>query len=332
MPLRISVIIPARNNAETLDRCLRAVLIATRGQDSEILVVDDASTDATAEIVQANGCRLLRSPEHIGAAAARNWGARHASGSVLIFTDSDIVVPSDCIERALRFLAANGLDAMIGMLDESTPETNFASRYENYYMHRHYAMHAPDIAILYTSFAAIRASVFQRFGGFDPHYRGASIEDMELGQRLITGGVRIRIDHSLRVTHLKRFTLASLLRTNFRKAAGTIRIRLRNLQSGIPTPGLVAPPRAFVAGIPLIGLTWLVLVAGWTVHNPFLAACGVLPVGLIGWMNRGWLTYLRRVAGLEFAFKGALFMLVNFTAYLLGVLIGIAGFFAGKRY
>ncbi len=332
MTLRISVIIPARNNVETLERCLKAVRAAVQGQDSEIIVVDDASTDATPEVVQASGCRLLRSAEHIGAAAARNLGARHASGTVLIFTDSDIVIASDGIERALRFMAANGLDAMIGMLDETTPVMNFASRYENFYMHRHYAMHAPDIAIFYTSFAAIRASVFERFGGFDPHYRGSSIEDMEFGQRLVTGGIRIRIDHSLRVTHLKRFSITSLLHINFRKALGTIRIRLRNLQSGIPTPDLVAPPRAFIAGIPLIGLTWLTLVTGVFFSKPIHVVWGLLPVGMIVWMNRSWLTYLGRVAGLGFACKGALLMLMNFTAYLLGILVGIAGFFAGKRY
>jgi glycosyltransferase involved in cell wall biosynthesis len=83
----VTVVLPARNEAEGLRRtlpALRAVLPA-----AELIVVDDGSTDATAEVAAANGARVLANPYAMGNGAAIKRGARAASGELIVFMDAD---------------------------------------------------------------------------------------------------------------------------------------------------------------------------------------------------------------------------------------------------
>lgn len=87
----ISVIIPARDAAPTLDRTLHALGAQSLDEPYEVLVIDDGSQDATAEIARAHAplVRLLRTPSSHGPGAARNLGVQAARGPVLAFTDAD---------------------------------------------------------------------------------------------------------------------------------------------------------------------------------------------------------------------------------------------------
>ncbi len=87
----VSVIIPARDAAPTLERTLVALSDQTIGADFEVVVVDDGSRDRTPEIARAHGSfvRLVSNPESLGPGAARNRGVQEAAGPVLAFTDAD---------------------------------------------------------------------------------------------------------------------------------------------------------------------------------------------------------------------------------------------------
>jgi O-antigen biosynthesis protein len=88
---RVSVIVPTYNRADVLPRAIRSVL-AQSWTDLELLVVDDGSTDATAEVVARHGdprVRYLRQPQNAGVSAARNRGLRAARGDFVAFLDSD---------------------------------------------------------------------------------------------------------------------------------------------------------------------------------------------------------------------------------------------------
>ena len=93
---RVSVIIPAYNAEATLGRCLSSLHRQSRPPD-EIIVVDDGSTDGTAKVAQRHGARII-SQGNAGPAAARNVGARAASGEVLLFTDADCAPTCDWVE------------------------------------------------------------------------------------------------------------------------------------------------------------------------------------------------------------------------------------------
>ncbi len=96
MTSSISVIIPNRNGAATIGKCVMAAL-ASRHHDFEVIVVDDGSEDNSAEVIKGLPCRLIRLAEHGGAAKARNTGARHSRGDVLFFTDADCLLQPDSL-------------------------------------------------------------------------------------------------------------------------------------------------------------------------------------------------------------------------------------------
>src|SRR5262247_1877469 len=87
----VSMIVPVYNNPQDLRECL-STLIASSCPGSEIIVVDDASTDDTASAAARMGARVIQLAKNSGPAAARNFGARHAHGDILLFVDADVVV------------------------------------------------------------------------------------------------------------------------------------------------------------------------------------------------------------------------------------------------
>ena len=99
----ISFIVPAHNEQAYLPRTLRAIHEAARaaGLPYEIVVANDASTDATAEVAQANGARVV-SVNHRQIAATRNSGARAALGERLFFVDADTTINARAVAEGLR--------------------------------------------------------------------------------------------------------------------------------------------------------------------------------------------------------------------------------------
>jgi len=101
----ISFVIPAHNEAELIGRTLAALHASARaaGEPYEILVVDDASTDATKALAQAQGARVV-AVNFRRIAQVRNAGARQASGEWLFFVDADTVVSAGAVRAAVKAL------------------------------------------------------------------------------------------------------------------------------------------------------------------------------------------------------------------------------------
>lgn len=211
--LSISVIMPVFNGGVDFRSCLDAV----RENDSrhlEIIVVDDGSTDNTAAHAGALGCRVFSTDgSQSGPAKARNIGAEHATGEILLFVDSDVVImPGSLAKIASAFRSEPSLDALFGSYDDHPGAPNFLSQYKNllhHYVHQHGNSEA---ATFWSGFGAVRRDVFLRHGGFnDRRYPRPSLEDIDLGYRIKKGGGRIKLDKSLQATHLKRWTASTLL-------------------------------------------------------------------------------------------------------------------------
>lgn len=101
-PSMISFIVPAHDEARLLGATLAALrdAAAGAGQVCETIVVDDASTDATAQIAEWHGARVIR-VEHRQIAATRNAGARAATGDLLVFVDADTLVDAKLVSAAV---------------------------------------------------------------------------------------------------------------------------------------------------------------------------------------------------------------------------------------
>lgn len=218
--LGISVIVPVHNNPGDLCLCLGALRDAAT-PDSEIIVVDDGSTDDTASVAARMGVPVVALPENSGPAAARNHGARRARGAILFFVDADVVIASGAIERVQRFFADHPRHAAVfGSYDARPRCGSMVSRYRNLLHHFVHQRGNPDASTFWAGCGAIRRSVFQEVGGFDGgRFPQASIEDIELGYRLRAAGHRIRLDPGLQGTHLKEWTVGSIIRTDIARRA-----------------------------------------------------------------------------------------------------------------
>src|SRR5688572_26448842 len=98
----VSVIVPARDAAATLKACLAALrLQLAELEAAELIVVDDGSNDATADIAQQHGARVVRLGGE-GPAAARNAGVRSARGELLLFLDADCLPQAGCLTSLVR--------------------------------------------------------------------------------------------------------------------------------------------------------------------------------------------------------------------------------------
>ncbi len=214
-PPRLSIIVPAYNNPPDLAECL-AALRAQAPADAELMVVDDASTDETPAVAVAGGARLLRLRENSGPGAARNHGAAQATGEVLLFVDADVVVARGAVELVLRAFASDpGLAALFGSYDDDPRASSLVSRYRNLLHHFVHQEGNTQAATFWAGLGAVRRALFLAVGGFDAaRFPRPSIEDIELGYRLRRAGHRIRLDRTIQGTHLKRWGLWSMLRTD----------------------------------------------------------------------------------------------------------------------
>lgn len=100
---KISVIIPTYNGEKTIERAIRSVLNQKGEHQTEILVCDDLSTDATVELAKRLGAKVLLNPRHTGGPnAGRNLGICNATGNLLAFLDQDDEWLPGKIQKQLR--------------------------------------------------------------------------------------------------------------------------------------------------------------------------------------------------------------------------------------
>jgi glycosyltransferase involved in cell wall biosynthesis len=216
---RISTIVAARNAESTLARCLDA-LIAEKTDDVEVIVVDDNSTDDTPTIASLYPVQLIALPQHQGVSAARNRGARAARGEVLFFLDADVILAPGGIRRVLATMSRPEVGAVIGSYDADPPDTSIVSQFKNlahHHFHQRAHLHATTF---WGACGAVRRECFFAANEFDEkRFKSPSIEDVELGYRLVDQGVGIVLDADLQVKHLKKWTLASLIVTDVTRRA-----------------------------------------------------------------------------------------------------------------
>ncbi len=224
----MTVIVPVDRADEAFRRCLTN-LTRLDPAPAELIVVVDGGDQATAELAGGHGARVVVLPEQRGPAAARNAGARTARGAVLFFTDADVLVPADTLARvAVALSAPPACDAVIGSYDQSPGAPNFLSQYKNLVHHFVHQASNEDACTFWSACGAMTRDAFERTGGFDERYGRPSIEDIELGSRVLARGCRIRLAKSLQATHLKRWTPGRLLRTDvFDRAIPWTRLILR---------------------------------------------------------------------------------------------------------
>jgi glycosyltransferase involved in cell wall biosynthesis len=301
-PPFFSIIIPVYNGAATLAACLESVY-ASDFTDWELIVVDDGSTDQSADIARLYGALLLSNNGRWGPAAARNLGAGAARGRYLFFTDADCRLRRNTLSHAAAVLQSEpALDALFGSYDDQPAAPNFLSQYKNLFHHYIHQNSRPVATTFWTGCGAMSRATFLALGGFDAaRYPRASIEDIELGYRLTQAGGLIRLAKNVQAQHLKQWTFTGLLLTDIRDRAIPWARLLRRLPHRPADLNLQTHHRLSV--IALWGL--LLSVASGRKKGPRLPRTLLLTGGLL-WLNRDLYRFFYRRRGVWFTARAIL--------------------------
>ena len=217
------MVVPAHNSAGSLANCLKALAAQTIVGDGEIIVVDDGSTDGTADMLRRlTGPRLrVITIDHSGPAAARNAGAA-AAAEIVLFTDADCEPEPNWVEEMLAPFRDPSVIGVKGVYQ--TDQTALLARfvqaeYEDKYarLERVQRRHG-RIDFVDTSSAGYRREVLLAIGGFDEAFRQPSTEDVDLSYRLAGSGHRIVFAPAAVVRHRHATTIWAWLARKARYA------------------------------------------------------------------------------------------------------------------
>jgi GT2 family glycosyltransferase len=119
----LSIIIVSWNAREYLSKCILSLAGSLANGSSEIIVVDNASTDGSPEMVcdQFPQVKLIRNTENLGFAKANNIGIRQCTGNYIALINSDVEVLNGCVDRLIEYMKQNSDIGMLGpqILDEN---------------------------------------------------------------------------------------------------------------------------------------------------------------------------------------------------------------------
>lgn len=219
MRLTISVVIPAWNAGGTISKCLDSIRKQTV-LPTEIILVDDGSSDNTVNIARKYGVTLLSTGGRKGPSTARNMGASSARGEIVLFLDSDVTVPENLIEKVVsHFSDEESIWAVQTLYTPVCPAKDSVSQYQNYYYY--YSLNRmPEgkTATFATWCSAVRRDQFLEIGGFNVRIPEPTVEDEELGYTIVENGGIIILDKSVQVTHLASYTLPQFTSRRLRMA------------------------------------------------------------------------------------------------------------------
>ena len=248
---KVSAVVPTFRRLALLRDCL-GTLAAQDYPELEIVVIDDAGGDGTTEAIRAEfpAIAVHGNATRMGAAGAKNEGARRASGELIWFLDSDVELPDrGLLARMVRTLAEHPEAAAIGGERVLAPYGQWVAVRKQL---------GPDgvstsVALedgeavspcdyLATSSCLVRVDRFHAVGGFDAAY-GIGSEDTELGYRLRRRGWSVLTGPALTVRH----HAAQAGRTSdlYAKYRNGLRFAIKNL----PAPQLLALPAASLVGM-----------------------------------------------------------------------------------
>ena len=204
----ISVIVVSHNEGAWLRKTVNS-LVATIPVVGEILVIDDNSTDGSSDrLLPQNRVNILRPKRRLGAACARNFGARHARGRILVFCDAHIKAP----QRWFPPLRAALARPNVGLVGPALTEMNsrdlkgFGLRFVDAGLNCKWldqkSSSPYEVPLLGGFFLGIRRELFFEIGGFDPGFGFWGMEDVELVMRIWGLGYRCMLLPGVEVAHL----------------------------------------------------------------------------------------------------------------------------------
>jgi len=235
--LRVSFIVPVRNDAARLRVCLRSILRNPQSaQQVEIIVVDNGSTDDSAALAKRLGAEVL-TIDSGRVAELRNRGAQHATGDVLAFVDADNEIAGGWLYAALECLRMPSVGA-VGAMYQPPPDGTWVQR--TYGHLRGGPRDHDDADWVGSGNLAVSRTAFEAVGGFDTTLD--TCEDVDLCHRLRAKGLRIVSDSRLKsVHHGDPRTLWEVLTSERWRGRDNLRVTFRKPVTWASVPSAVVP-------------------------------------------------------------------------------------------
>jgi len=294
----VSIIIPVHNGGDKFRQSIAGVMQCLP-EPMEVIVVTDGDTDGSWRMAEEFGARVVRVSGPGGPARARNIGALASKGDILFFVDADVVISQEAVGRVVGvFESTADLAAVFGSYDDEPMETNFLSQYKNLLHHYVHQTSKAEASTFWGACGAIRREIFFASGGFNEGYNRPAIEDVELGYRLKRAGHRIRLMKRLKIKHLKRWSVFSLLESDFFYRALPWADLIQRDGRFVNDLNLKTSSRVSVALAHLLPMTIL-----GALFAPWLAVLSaVIMIGLFG-LNRDLYRFFRKKRGVVFMAK-----------------------------
>jgi glycosyltransferase involved in cell wall biosynthesis len=265
----LSVIVPVKNGHDVLPRMLEMVSRSELPRETwELIVVDDGSADDSVAIASAYADLVIRLPgPSRGPGYARNRGVERARGECVVFLDADVLVRPDTLTRLVETMSSRGdVDAVFGAYCDEPAAAGVVSKYRNLLHHYTHAQEPGEAQTFWAGCGSVRRSVFIDVGMYDEwRFSRPQIEDIELGYRLSARGYRILLQPEIQVTHLKRWTFATMLKADF-------------MDRGVPWARLLAEQRALLG--PAASKAKSLSLRAKEKNNTFFVCLGFLLLGL----------------------------------------------------
>lgn len=314
----LSVIVPAHNSGLTIEMCLKAIRQSTF-QDYELIVVDGSSTDTTRTIAVRYANRLVETAGSTKRSCIRNCGIEHATGSIIVNVDSDVIIRPDTLKRIADYLSQRPyVYAVTGLLAKEHPHKGFFSQYKNLYMNYILSRLPEKVNFLYGSIHA-----FRRQGAplYDPDIDIA--DDTALGQKLTAAGKCIAFIKDLDVIHMKKHSLLSLIKNDFRVPFDWAKIFLKYngiKQLGRNKTGFAHSPKEQLISVVLAPLILLISILSLSGHLHFFYVFGLILI---------WSLLNIRFLGFLAVEKGIIFTICAFFVTFFDNIIMFLGIFCG---
>lgn len=295
--MKVSVVIPVYNGARFISGLMESLQgIDPDGYELEFIVVDDGSTDDTAERLAQYPVQVI-SQANAGPASARNAGWRKADGDIVVFTDADCRPGKLWIRSLMEGFSDATVGAVAGSYDIANPESALSRVIHTEIIHRHNQLQ-DFVRVAGTYNLAIRRQCLEMLNGFDESYPAASGEDNDLSYRLQKAGFRIAFRPRARVAHYHPEGLGKYLKTQF--VHGYWRGRLYLIHPQFLAGDDYTRPRdilgSFLAAVSLASILPSIFLSGWWHLLPVLFL--MLILGLEGICalelairNRDWILF-----------------------------------------
>jgi GT2 family glycosyltransferase len=221
---KCSIIIPVFNKASLTRQCLNTLLaLSPETVDFEIIVVNDASTDATGQVLNGFGdqIRVITHTANMGFATACNEGAEHASGTYLVFLNNDTIVTAGWLDSLAHYADSHPDAAVVGSKllypNDTIQHAGVAICQDGDPRHL-YAGFAADhpavnksrrFQVVTAACALFRREPFEQIGGFDTAFRNG-FEDVDICLRLGEVGHEVHYCHESVLYHLESVSVEGL--------------------------------------------------------------------------------------------------------------------------